>query len=47
MSSERSNPAAIAIHAGIITATQMAVLRTDMSASAAPTAASAKSRSSK
>ena len=47
LSSDRTTPAAIAIHGGTITATQMAVLRTDVSASAAPTAASAKSRRSK
>ena len=37
-SSDRTTAAAIAIHGGTITATQMAVLRTDVSASAAPTA---------
>ena len=42
-----TTPAAIAIHGGVITATQMAVLRTDVSASPAPTVASAKSRRSK
>ena len=45
--SDRTSSAAIAIHGGIITATQMAVLRTEVSARAAPTTASARSRSSK
>src|ERR1019366_10341381 len=36
--SDRATAAAMAIHGGIITATQIAVLRTDISASPPPTA---------